>query len=131
MKVRATLLRQGVGYGLVGAIVLLVDWGTFVALSALGLGTVLANLSGRLIGAGVGFWLNGRHTFRGVDGARLGWARFSRYAATWCVLSVVSSLALLMVDRYVGLGAAWLAKPAIDATLAAIAFLVSRHWVYS
>jgi putative flippase GtrA len=131
MKAPKTLFRQGIGYGLVGAIVLLVDWMTFVAFSALGLGTVLANISGRLTGAYLGFWLNGRHTFRDANGTKLGWTRFSRYLVTWCILSTISSLALLLVDRHLGLGAAWLAKPAIDAALAAVAFMVSRHWVFS
>ena len=131
MKFPAILFRQGVSYGLVGVVVLLVDWGTFVSASGMGVATVPANLTGRVVGACLGFWLNGIHTFRDVDGARLGWRRIARYVGTWCVLSALSSVAVLLVDQNISLAAAWLAKPAVDGLLAAVAFVVSRQWIYS
>lgn len=124
------LARQGLGYGLVGGLVLLVDWAIFVSCSALGAATIPANLAGRVVGALLGFWLNGTQTFRDSNGARLGWERFGRYAATWAVLSALSSLAMFMIDRAGGLGLAWLAKPVVDGILALLAFLLSRTWIY-
>src|SRR5690606_8590592 len=69
------LLRQGSQYFAIGILQLLVDWALFVAATALGLHAVPANLLGRISGAALGFWLNGRYTFACEDGARLGWAR--------------------------------------------------------
>ena len=118
-------------YGVVvGVLVLAVDWATFVAASAAGLPTIPANLLGRLLGACLGYFLNGMYTFRDEGGARLGWRRFARYGATWCAMAALSSVAVYAVDRNVGLHAAWLVKPAADAALAALVFLVSRHWIY-
>ncbi|TWI14253.1 GtrA family protein [Aerolutibacter ruishenii] len=124
------LLRQSVGYGLVGAAQLLVDWGMFVGISALGVPAVPANIAGRLFGACLGFYLNGVFTFRTETGGRLGWPRFRRYAATWGLLTLVSSAAMYAIDRLVGLGWAWAAKPVVDVGLAAVAFLLSRVWIY-
>ncbi|HZH44650.1 MAG TPA: GtrA family protein [Lysobacter sp.] len=125
-----TLLRQGAGYGAVGAIQLLLDWVVFVGLSALGVNTISANLIGRVGGALLGFWLNGVITFRGQGGRRLGWTRFSRFLLSWTVMSLLSTLAVVLLDRNAGLQWAWLAKPAVDALLALCGFVISRYWIY-
>lgn len=124
------LLRQGAAYGAVGAVQLLLDSAMFVGLTALGLQTVPANLAGRVAGALLGFWLNGVLTFRDAAGSRLGWRRLHRFLASWGVMSVLSTIAVAWIDRGAGLHWAWLAKPAVDAVLALLGFLVSRHWIY-
>lgn len=129
MATRA-LLRQGAGYGVVGAVQLLLDWALFVMLSALGANTAVANLAGRIGGALLGFWLNGVFTFRDAEGSRLGWARLRRFLVSWAAMTVLSTLAVAAIDRHLGLHWAWLAKPAVDALLALGGFLVSRHWIY-
>lgn len=129
-KARAPLIRQGVAYGLVGALQLVVDWGCFVALTAVGLSTVGANMSGRVFGALLGFWLNGVLTFRSAEGGRLGWVRFGRFMLSWTLMSLLSTLAVYAIDRGIGLHWAWLLKPGVDVVLAGFGFLASRYWIY-
>lgn len=125
-----TLLRQGAGYGAVGVVQLLLDWALFVGLSAFGAPTVAANLVGRIGGALLGFWLNGIVTFRGAGGSRLGWTRLGRFLLSWAVMTLLSTLAVALLDRHAGLQWAWLAKPVVDALLALCGFVVSRYWIY-
>lgn len=124
------MVRQGIAYGAVGGLQLLLDWGCFVALTALGLSTIGANMAGRVLGALLGFWLNGVVTFRGAGGGRLGWARFGRFMLSWTLMSVLSTLAVHGIDQGIGLHWAWLLKPAVDVALAGLGFLASRYWIY-
>ncbi|MFC6839559.1 GtrA family protein [Xanthomonas theicola] len=124
------LLRQGRQFLLIGLLQLLVDWSMFVAATAAGMPTVPANVLGRVGGALLGFWLNGRITFAGGNGARLGWRRFGRFMAMWIVLTVLSTwLVALCVDA-LGLRLAWLAKPVVEGVLAVLSFFLGRHLVY-
>lgn len=125
-----TLLRQGLGYGLVGGLALLVDWGCFVALTWIGIATAPSNLLARLSGAGIAYLLNGMFTFRDQQGSRLGWRRFARFAVAWVVLTAASTLAMQGVQAHAGLQWAWLAKPFVEVVLAGISFLAYRHWIY-
>ena len=61
----AALPRQLVLFLIVGAVQVVLDWAVFVSLTAAGVPLVAGNLAGRLGGASVGYWLNGRHTFAG------------------------------------------------------------------
>ncbi len=127
---RLTLLRQGGSFLVVGAVQLLVDWALFVALTALGVPTAPANLAGRVGGALLGFWLNGRVTFAQAGSARLGWRRFARFLLVWIPLTVISTLAVAWVAGTLGLAHAWLAKPLVEGALAVVAFFLWRHVVY-
>ena len=73
--------------------------------------------------------LNGAFTFRGGEGARLGWRRLARFLLSWALLTVVGTVAVSMVDARLGLQASWLAKPVIDVFLAGLGFLASRYWI--
>ncbi|HEY5804127.1 MAG TPA: GtrA family protein [Lysobacter sp.] len=125
----STLVRQGGSYFAIGLVQLLVDWAMFVALSALGLGVVPANVCGRIAGALLGFWLNGRFTFAGADTA-VGRRQLARFLSMWVVTTFVSTWGVAHVEGTIGLQWAWLAKPVIDLGLAALQFVLSRHWVY-
>lgn len=125
-----TLFRQGAAYGLVGGLALLVDWGCFVAITWLGFATAPANVLARVSGAGIAYLLNGTFTFRDQTGSRLGWRRFARFAAAWLVLTAASTLAMQAVQAHAGIQWAWLAKPVVEAALAAISFLAYRYWIY-
>lgn len=125
----SNLVRQGGSYFVIGLLQLLVDWAMFVALSAAGMAVEPANIVGRVSGAMLGFWLNGRFTFAGDDTA-LGRRQLARFVALWLATTAVSTWAVGHIDDTVGLKWAWLAKPAIDLALSAAGFLASRHWVY-
>jgi len=127
---RHVLARQGVPYAIFGVGVLFVDWGTFVLLSWLGLAVPMANIAGRVVGAVLGFLLNGRYTFATAGKAMLGGRQLLRYFVTWGVLTVLSTLAVTALAREQWLWLAWLAKPVIDATLAGTAFIVSKYWIF-
>lgn len=125
------MIRQVVGFGLVGGVQLLVDWACFVALTALGVAVLPANVAGRVTGASVGFWANGRFTFaRQGEAPRIGRRNLLRYLVFWLAMTALSSLAMMGLDQMHGLQAAWLGKPLVDATLAALGFLASKYWIY-
>lgn len=125
-----SLIRQGGSYLIVGFAQLALDWAVFVVASALGVPVAPANLLGRLCGMLLGFWLNGRHTFAQQGQQRLGWARFGRFLAVWVVLTLLSTVLVNGVAQQLGLGLAWLAKPVVEAGLAAVSFVLMRQFVF-
>ena len=60
-----TLGRHARGYLIIGIVQWLVDWGVLVLLSGWGMDVKAANVLGRVAGACLGYWLNGKLTFRG------------------------------------------------------------------
>ncbi len=124
------LARQVLSYGIAGGLALVVDWASFVALTSIGFSTSLANLLARLSGAGIAYGLNGAVTFKGAEGSRLGWSRFSRFAVVWVVLTAISTLAMRAIEHGAGLQWAWLAKPLVEVALAGISFLAYRAWIF-
>jgi putative flippase GtrA len=118
------------GYGVVGGLQLLADWGVFVLLTGLGLAVVPGNLLGRVAGASLGFWLNGRYTFSRDGQPRLGGQRLLRFGVVWAVLTIISTLAVQQINAAASLQWAWMAKPAVDALLALAGFAASRRWIY-
>lgn len=124
-----SLRREGGRYLAVGSLQYLVDWGVMVLLSHLGMLVEPANVTGRISGALLGYWLNGRITFADGD-AVLGRTQFRRFALMWMCTTIASTLAMGAIDDVLGLRWAWLAKPAIEITLGVVGFLLSRHWIY-
>ena len=124
-----TLTRQGRHYLTIGIVQWLLDWGVMVMLSHLGMPVRQANVAGRISGALLGFWLNGRITFAG-EHTRVGRTQFLRFLAMWLVMTLVSTVAIGSIDDYLGLKWAWLAKPAVEVVLGLVGFLISRHWIY-
>lgn len=124
-----SLARQGRHYLAIGIFQWLVDWGVMVLLSHLGLRIGVANVAGRISGALLGFWLNGRITFAG-DEHTIGRRQLLRFVVMWLVMTAVSTVAIEMIDGILGRKWAWLAKPGVELMLGLIGFLVSRHWVY-
>lgn len=127
---RHTLVRQGGSYLIVGLLQLLLDWLVFVGLTAFGVPAASGNLAGRVSGALLGFWLNGRVTFARSGEVRLGWWRFVKFLLVWIPLTVISTLAVTWVAGSLGLAHAWLAKPLVEGALAVGAFFLWRHVVY-
>lgn len=124
-----SLLRQGTHYLLFGLLQLLLDWLVFVAASALGLPVAGSNIAGRVAGALLGFWLNGRVTFA-REGETLGWRHFARFVVAWSLLTLLSTWLVATVAHTLGLHWAWLAKPVVEGALAVLAFFVWRHLVF-
>lgn len=126
---RMSLLRQGRHYLAIGVLQYAVDWGTMVMLSQLGLAVEFANVAGRIAGATLGFWLNGRITFASAE-SRVGRRQLQRFALLWLGTTGISTWAVGSIENLAGLQWAWLAKPAVELALAGSSFLLSRHWVY-
>ena len=124
-----SLRRQGGHYLLIGLLQYVVDCGVMMALSHLGLPVMPSNVAGRVSGAVLGFWLNGRITFAGED-TTVGRRQLLRFVLLWLFTTTLSTWAIGAIDAAAGLRWAWLAKPAVEAVLAGMSFLVSRHWVY-
>ncbi|SDQ79375.1 GtrA family protein [Pseudoxanthomonas sp. CF125] len=124
-----SVLRQGRCYLLIGVLQWLLDWGVMVGLSHAGMLVEPANVAGRISGALLGFWLNGRITFTG-DEHHLGRKPLLRFLAMWLMTTFVSTWAIGNIDDWFGLRWAWMAKPAVELALGVIGFLLSRHWVY-
>ncbi|MGH8073008.1 MAG: GtrA family protein [Lysobacter sp.] len=124
-----SLSRQGRHYLLIGGIQWLLDWAVMVALSHSGLPVEPANVAGRISGAMLGFWLNGRITFAGDD-TRVGRRQFLRFVLMWLLTTAISTWSIGAIDDWVGLKWAWLAKPGVEIVLGGLGFLLSRHWVY-
>ena len=124
-----SLGRQGRHYLLIGGLQWLVDWGVMVALSHFGMLVEPANVIGRISGALLGYWLNGRITFAG-DEHELSRTALRRFVLMWLCTTAVSTWAMGGIDDWFGLRWAWLAKPGVEVVLGVVGFLLSRHWVY-
>lgn len=127
---RSVLFREGMPYAIIGIGLLVIDWAIFVLLSWLGMLVPVANVIGRIVGAVLGFWLNGRYTFARSDRSVLGGQQMVRFLISWIVVTMLSTFAVTMLAGDSWLWLAWLAKPAIDATLAGVGFLASKFWIY-
>ncbi len=124
-----SLSRQGRHYLMIGIVQWLLDWGVMVVLSHLGVMIEIANICGRISGAMLGFWLNGKVTFAGEHTA-LGRTQLQRFVLMWLCMTTLSTLTMGHINDVFGLQWAWLAKPVVELTLGAAGFLLSRHWVY-
>ena len=125
------ITRQVLLYGVVGAVQLLSDWILFVAFTSSGVSVILSNVLGRVGGAALGFWLNGKYTFLVVGKpAALGQTQMLKFIAAWILMSVLSSFAVWSMDGIGGLSLAWVGKPVIDAFLAIMGFFISKYWIY-
>jgi putative flippase GtrA len=124
-----SLTRQGRHYLLIGGVQWLLDWGVMVLISHLGAKVEVANVCGRISGAIVGFWLNGKITFSS-ESTTVGRKQLQRFVLMWLCNTAISTFAIGHIDEVFGLQWAWIAKPAIELMLGLVGFLLSRHWVY-
>ena len=124
------LTRQLLLFLLAGGAQVLLDWAVFVALTYAGLTLVAGNLAGRLCGAFLGFWLNGRYTFAADGRAHLDGLHLRRFIVAWLLITALSTLLLSGVQHRFDLRAAWIAKPAVEAVMALLGFVVWRQWVF-
>jgi len=120
-------LRQGTVFVLVGLGQLALDTAVFVASTAFGFPVIAGNLLGRVCGASLGFWLNGRYTF---GKQRLDWMHALRFAIVWLLLTALSTFLVALAASRLGLHDAWLAKPLVEAGIAVLSFFLWKHVVY-
>jgi putative flippase GtrA len=127
--VTVSLLRQGRWFVVVGVVQWLADWSVMFLLSRAGVAIAPANVAGRVCGAMLGFWLNGRITFA-QQGQQPGWRQLRRYVLLWCANTALSTAGVWAIHAMSGLRGAWIGKPIVDGLLAIGSFFASRHWVY-
>jgi putative flippase GtrA len=124
-----SLTRQGRHYLFIGGIQWLVDWAVMVLVSHFGAMVEIANVCGRVSGALLGFWLNGKITFASDD-TTIGRRQLQRFVLMWLCNTAISTWAIGQIDETFGLQWAWLAKPMVELSLGIVGFLLSRYWVY-
>ena len=123
-------LRRHLGsYAAIGLLQWLVEYGAMLALSEWVMGVKPANVIGRIAGATLGFWLNGKWTFAG-EGTHMGRRAAFRFVLMWLVLTLLNTWLVGIIDDEFGLRRAQLLKPLADLLSGSIGFLLSRHWVY-
>lgn len=123
-------IRQVLSYVLIGGTQFLVDWAMFSLLHWLGVPASPANLLGRGSAAVLGFYLNGRFTFAGAGGNKLGGVRFARFVLAWVLMTALST-ALVQACVWLWPGPmVYLAKPVIEILLAFLNFFVLKWFVY-
>ncbi len=125
-----SLLRQGSQYLFFGLLQLLLDTAVFIVATSLGVSAAPGNLLGRVSGALLGFWLNGRYTFAHQGEQRHGWKRFSRFLVLWLLMTAASTWLVSWAAHNLGLQQAWLAKPVVESGLAVVSFFLLRHVIY-
>ena len=124
-----SLRRHLGGYAVIGIAQWLLEFVLMLALSEWVMPVEPANVIGRIAGAMLGFWLNGKWTFAGED-THVGRHAALRFGAMWLVLTVVNTWLVASIDHRAGLRMAQLLKPGADLLTGGIGFLLSRHWVY-
>ena len=125
-----TLRRHATSYAVIGLVQWLVEYGLMLVLSQWVMPVEPANVIGRLAGACLGFWLNGKWTFAGDD-THVGRRALRRFVLMWIALTVLNTCLVHAIDAHFGLRMAQLLKPAADILTGAIGFVLSRHWVYN
>lgn len=124
------ITRQALLFLAAGGAQLLLDSTVFIGLTAMGLPLVLGNILGRAAGASLGYWLNGRYTFTRGGEPQLARRHLHRFVLAWSSLTVLSTALLAVVEANAGLPGSWIAKPLVEALMAAFGFVVLRQWVY-
>ena len=124
-----SLRRHVGGYAIVGLLQWLLEYALMVALSAWWMPVEPANVLGRIAGAVLGYWLNGRFTFAG-PGRALSRTALVRFVLMWIALTILNTAILDAIDDRYGLRDTWAAKPLVDLATGLIGFVLSRHWIY-
>lgn len=124
-----TLRRHASYYAAIGLLQWVVEYGLMLALSEWVMPVEPANVIGRLAGACLGFWLNGKWTFASDD-THVGRRAMLRFVLMWLVLTLFNTWIVGAIDEQFGLRVAQWTKPGVDLLSGGIGFLLSRHWVY-
>ena len=127
------MIRQPLWFLVVGGFQYLLDAALYALLISAGLATTPANVTSRATAAVMGFILNRYVTF-GQRNETLKRFRNSllRFVLLWVSMTVVSTLSMLWLQSVWGSDSAHriMAKLMVEAVLAVVSFLLSRHWVF-
>jgi putative flippase GtrA len=124
------MAHQGALYFLVGLIQLALDWLVFTGVFGLGFSVISANVCGRVAGASLGFWLNGRVTFSDHKVSSFGISRIVRFLVVWLIISTISTLTLYILSLELSRGWIYYAKPLVEMGCAVLGFFAARLWIY-
>lgn len=125
----ARLTGQVVRYGLVGLLVLALDYAVFAGLLSLLPGQHLAaNIAGKIVGAAAGFVLHKYVTFAGAQADGTGRQALSYAVLLGFNLMLSSVLLWLLVDRLES--NAYGARLFVDIVVIGVSFLGAKLWVY-
>ncbi|MBS0199231.1 MAG: GtrA family protein [Proteobacteria bacterium] len=124
-----TLIKHASKYTLVGILEWVVDYTVALALRTWLMPIEPANIIGRMAGAGLGFWINGTHTFAS-DSSGIGRRQFARYVVMWIGTTILDTWLLRIIDHQSGLAGVAIGKPFVDFLSGTIGFFLSRHWIY-
>jgi len=125
-----TLRRHLGSFAAIGLLQWLIEYGVMLTLSQWVMAVEPANVIGRLAGATLGFWLNGKWTFASDD-THMGRRAALRFVLMWLVLTLLNTWLVGIIDDAFGLRRAQLLKPLVDMLSGGLGFLLSRHWVYA
>lgn len=125
----ARLTGQVLRYGLVGLLVLTLDYAVFAGLLVLLPGQHLAaNIAGKLAGAVIGFILHKYVTFAGAQADKTGRQALSYMVLLGFNLLLSSALLWLLVNRLEF--NAYAARLFVDGIVIGVSFLGAKLWVY-
>src|SRR4249919_463106 len=96
-RLHIVLTRQIFVFVLVGAAQLALDSAVFVFTTAFAVPVVPGKLLGRISGATLGYWLNGRYTFADNGVARLSGRHLRRFVIAWLCLTAISAMLLYAI----------------------------------
>ncbi len=124
--------RQFIKFTIVGGVQYVADLSAFWGLTAVFGSPVVANVCSRLLGAMIGYYLNGIFTF-GVLGRRRG-PYSPRFAIAWLVMTGVSTALIKLATHVLGTAAPhtliWV-KGAIELVLFVVGFAVCKWFVFA
>ena len=84
-----------------------------------------ANVGGRIAGALLGYWLNGKLTFAGDEHA-IGGTQLRRYLLMWLGTTLARMWSLGAIDHGLGRGSAWLLETRNELVPGVVGFRLSR-----
>ncbi len=125
-----SIVKQGASYGFVGLLQIGLDSLIFIVLTKFGMITGAANIIGRVSGAIMGFWLNGKWTFSNGEMRPLGARHLGKFLISWTLTTFASTMIVMSATHLEGLHVAWIIKPVADLALAAFGFAISKYWIY-
>ncbi|BEB08670.1 GtrA family protein [Escherichia coli] len=102
----------------------------FTFLTSVGLSVVLANVFSRGLAACVGYYINGRYTFR----KKVDRYVFLKFVVYWSGMTLLSTLLIYMIEYFLlstsSIKLMALTKVVVEIFLFFISFLIAKIWVY-